>query len=60
VLIGNFYEEAEHRLTTSQGEQLLGLGTRFAGEATTAATQQPEVRLRSLAGIKLQQQMSQQ
>lgn len=43
MLIGNFYEEAEHRLTTSQGEQLLGLGSRFQGEAAAAAVQKPEV-----------------
>ncbi|WIA19189.1 hypothetical protein OEZ85_003834 [Tetradesmus obliquus] len=44
VLIGNFYEETQHMLTSSQGEQLLGLGARFQGEATTAATQKPEGR----------------
>ncbi|KAF6254204.1 flagellar associated protein [Scenedesmus sp. NREL 46B-D3] len=45
VLIGNFYEEAEHRLTTSQGQQLLGLGAPFVGQATSAAAQKPEGRM---------------
>eukprot|EP00775_Hariotina_reticulata_P004735 gene4735-4985_t len=52
VLVGNWYENAEHRAQSGDGHHLLGFGAPFEGVATTAVAQHIQAGLSLLAAYQ--------